>query len=205
MLNFVASVERGVSKMRSGEARALECPQCGAPIGAADRVCSYCKSEIYIKKTSDVDKNIINKYIKAYRKLIDDGHVESIESFMALGICHLKNKSFEKAVDSFEKAVDLLPNDGEPYFYTALSLMHGKRPYLQTFNKIKEIVRLLDAAIEIAPLGKYYYLLYLIQFDFYNKKKLNNHRNAEELKQQAYTCEIDDDEILEINQFVGIQ
>ena len=109
----------------------------------------------------------------------------------------------ENALASCEKAIGLLPDDGEAYYYAALASLKGKRPYLQTMSNIKKIVSLLDAAVSTEPMGKYYYLLYIIQCDFYDRKRLKNGRTAGELLEQAQMYELDDEDIDEVKQFAG--
>lgn len=184
------------------QAVAIECPQCGAPIQITERICSYCNSAVYVKKSADI-KSAVNKYIKAYQKLIQMNGGQSVEGYVALGICHLQNRMYDNALASCEKAIELLPDDGEAYYYAALALFKGKRPYLQTISNIKKIVSLLDVAASVAPMGKYYYLLYLIQCDFYDKKRLKNGRTAGELLEQAQMYELDDEDIDEVKQFAG--
>lgn len=186
------------------QATTIECPQCGAPIQVAERVCTYCNTAIYIRKSADVRNAVINKYIRAYQKLLQVNDGKSIEGYIALGICHLQNEIFDRAIDNFQKAIELLPEDGEAYYYAALARLKKKRPYVQTMTNIKAITSLLDTAIRTKPLGKYYYLLGLVQQDFFDKKRLRNGKSAEKLFAQAYSYEIDDEELDEIKQFTGM-
>lgn len=84
---------------------------------------------------------------------------------------------YDQAVNALEKAVSLLSEEGDSYFYLAVAKMKGKRPYLQTLSTIKSVVQCLETALSIEPCGRYYYLLYLIQKDFYEKKRLRNGKN----------------------------
>ena len=103
-----------------------------------------------------------------------------------------------------EKAVSLLSEEGDSYFYLAVAKMKGKRPYLQTLSTIKSVVQCLETALSIEPCGRYYYLLYLIQKDFYEKKRLRNGKKLEDLCQQALLQEVDDEEMLLCQTYCGL-
>lgn len=186
------------------QASVLECPQCGAAISITERSCSYCFADVYVKKTKSLESKAADKYIKAYKKLLQDNDNESVELYTALGICHLKKKNYKEANIALDKAINLLPEDGNPYYYKALALLQGKRPRLQTLGHIKNVVHNIEAAVDYEEIGKYYYLMYLIQIDFYDAKRLKNGKTATELNQQAIACEIDDEEILEIKAMIGL-
>ena len=185
----------------------LECPQCGGPVRMDERECSYCHSPILVKRVQDLDKKRpmeINKYIKAYQNFLKNHEGKSPEVFTAMGICHLKNGMYDQAVNALEKAVSLLSEEGDSYFYLAVAKMKGKRPYLQTLSTIKSVVQCLETALSIEPCGRYYYLLYLIQKDFYEKKRLRNGKKSEDLCQQALLQEVDDEVMLLCQTYCGL-
>jgi len=193
--------------MCSLAALSLECPQCGAPIERTESVCTYCHSPFFVKRIGDLQSksNIeVSKYLKAYQQYLKNEEGYNKEAFMALGLCHLNNRSFERAIESFNKVIDVYPDYADAYFYCALAQLKGKRPYLQTLSNVKNILQLLDTAIEYDSKGRYYYLLSFIQCDFYEKKRLRSGRNSEELKRMAFELEIDDVEIMEINEFCNL-
>lgn len=106
---------------------------------------------------------------------------------------------------SFEKAIEVDPENVNAYYYAALSLMNGKRPYLQTLPKIKKAVAMLEAAISIQDEGRLYYFLYLIQKDFFDKKHLRTKYKALELQNLSMENAVTDEEILELEENLAIK
>ena len=109
-----------------------------------------------------------------------------------------------EAVKHLEKAISLLPENGESHYYLALAMLQKKRPYLHTLNKIKKIVQYVESALTYETSGKYYYLLYLIQVDFYDKKHLRNGKNAAELLADATANELDDEDTIECKEYCNL-
>lgn len=189
------------------ETSILECPNCGGTITLTARVCDYCRSPIVIRRTQDIGRKNpteVNKYIQLYRTFLKEKTGENVETLNALGICLLKHGTYTEAAKYFEKAVSLVPDDGEPFYYLALAMLGKKRPYRHTLTEIKQIVQHLESALTYSYEGKYYYLLYLIQKDFYEKKRLRNGKNSEDLKADAVINEVDDADILECKEYCGL-
>lgn len=176
-------------------AETLECPNCGAGIDRQMRVCSYCQSPVFVRRRADVNgmkQGNLNKYVQFYKNYMQQFKGETAEVHTALGICLLEKGAYNEAIKHFEKAAEMMPDTGECFYYLALAKLQCKRPYLHTLPAIKQIVQYLDTALEYEEAGKYYYLLSLIQKDFYEKKRLRNNRNSEELMSLADSCEVDD-------------
>lgn len=174
---------------------ALECPNCGAGIDRQMRKCSYCHSPIFVRRRADINctKEIdLNRYVKFYKNYMQQFKGETAEVHTSLGICLLEKGAYNDAIKHFEKAIELMPDTGECFYYIALSKLKCKRPCLHTLPVIKQIVQYLDSALQYEESGKYYYLLYLIQADFYERKRLHNNRNSDELMSLAIACEVDD-------------
>lgn len=181
-----------------------ECPQCGAPAQLNSNVCSYCKSEFIIKSLSglrSLGKVGIDKYIASYKKAATV-EPNNTELNAAMGMCYLKLGVYDFAIKFFEKAmVDMIENS-EVYFYAAIAHFKGKRPFLALLPTIRKVEELVGAAISISPEGKYYFLLSIIQSDYYDKKKLNSKYTYQELLHIANKFVIANDEIEEIHQYV---
>lgn len=185
----------------------LECPNCGAPVALQERVCGHCHSPVIVRRIQEVGKKSpqeLNKYIQLYRNALKMTTGESVETLTALGICLLQKGSYAEALKHLEKAITLLPDDGESHYYLVLAMMQKKRPYMHTLTEIKRMVQYLDTALTYGTNGKYYYLLYLIQVDFYNKKHLRNGRDANELMASASANELDDQDVMECNEYCGM-
>lgn len=190
------------------EAISLECPNCGAKINPNVRVCDYCRMPFVMQRTRDVSgkkPDEINRYVKFYRDSLEKSTGKNIDTLLSLGICLLKRGTYGEAKKYFEQAISLVPDDGEPYYFLALSMMQKKRPYAHTLTEIKQIVQHLESALNYSVEGKYYYLLYLIQKDFYEKKHLRNGKNAEDLKADAIINEVDDEDVDECLEYCKLE
>ena len=189
------------------EARALQCPNCSGAIAIADRVCSYCRSPIVVHRTRDIGERnpaVVNRYVQMYRTFLQNTTSKNVETLVALGICLLKRETYGEAKKYFEQAISLIPDDGEPYYFLALSMLQKKRPFRHTLKEIKQIVQHLESALTYSAAGKYYYLLYLIQKDFYDKKRLRNGKNSADLEAEAIINEVDDADILECKEYCAL-
>lgn len=181
----------------------LECPQCGAPVQVNSNICNSCFSEYMISSMNDLDaldKMSINKYIKAYKEVSDDhGSAQ-----FSMGICYLKLGLYDFALKAFEKVIDMLPEDGEVYYYAALALFKGKRPFLAQLSIVKKAIAYLEAALQMEETGKYYYLLYVIQKDFYDMKKLRNQYQSTALLEQAKMHHVSQEEVSSIKTYTCV-
>lgn len=189
------------------EASVLKCPNCGGTINMTSRVCDYCRSPVVIRRTRDIggkNPDEVNKYVQLYRTFLKNKTGESVETLNALGICLLKRGTYDEAAKYFEKAISLVPDNGEPFYYLALAMLRKKRPFMHTLREIRQIVQHLESALTYSDEGKYYYLLYLIQKDFYDQKRLRNGKNAEDLKADAVINEVDDADIAECKEYCGL-
>lgn len=190
------------------EAEILECPNCGASIERQQKICSYCQSPVFVRRRGDINSvkaKDLNKYVQFYKNYIQQENGENAEVHTALGICLLEKNAYNEAIKHLEKAAELMPETGECFYYLALAKLQCKRPYLHTLPNIKQIVQYLETALEYEEAGRYYYLLYLIQIDFYDKKHLRNGKIASELKNLALSCEVDDQDIAECNVYCNLK
>lgn len=188
-------------------AETLECPNCGASIERQQKICSYCQSPVFVRRTGDISSvkaKDLNKYVQFYKNYMQQANGENAEVHTALGICLLEKNAYNEAIKHLEKAAELMPETGECFYYLALARLQCKRPYMQTLPVIKKVVEYLDTALEYEEMGKYYYLLYLIQKDFYEKKRLRNNRDSDELLELATENEVDDLDKSECEKYCGL-
>lgn len=189
------------------EASVLQCQNCGGAINMTSRVCEYCRTPVFIRRTRDIggkNPDEVNKYVRFYKDFLKNKTGENVETLNALGICLLKRGTYDEAAKYFEKAISLVPDNGEPFYYLALAMLRKKRPFMHTLREIRQIVQHLESALTYSDEGKYYYLLYLIQKDFYDQKRLRNGKNAEDLKADAVINEVDDADIAECKEYCGL-
>lgn len=185
-----------------------ECPNCGAPISIADKICGHCFSSVYMQRIQDsnsLSKADIAKHIAVYKQNIANGLGNDINTLISLGICHYKNGMYNLSLKAFEQAIDVAPENVSAYYYAALSLLNGKRPYMQTLGKIKKVIELLEAAMNIKNEGRIYYFLHLVQVDFFDKKHLRTNYNSAELKNLAMENLVAEEEINELKENLCIK
>lgn len=153
----------------------LECPQCGAPVKPESKICDRCYSEYIITSVSSLkkfDDSGIKKYLDGYKKNIGLG-CESAELYTAMGICHLKRKVYPHAINYFEKAIALLPDDGDAYYYAAVALLEGKKAFLTSRPIIDKIETYLENAISLEDKPEYFAFRAYIRYDYYQRKSFN--------------------------------
>ena len=153
----------------------LNCPGCGARVSTGQKECEWCHKPVVITTFNSVysmPAPEINKYANAYRK--------------ALGaMCYLKLKLYDKALQSFEAAIEDNFDDSETYFYAATCLLNGKKAFLAPREKIDKAIEYIDAANMIEPRGIYYYFLAYVKYDFFERKYLNTSPNYRDCLIQA--------------------
>ena len=91
-------------------------------------------------------------------------------------MCYLKLGLYDKALLAFEKAMENNFDNSETFFYAAICLLGGKKPFAQqkpTINKVEEYI---NAALMIEPKGVYYYFLAYVKKDYYERKFLKTNR-----------------------------
>jgi tetratricopeptide (TPR) repeat protein len=201
-------VGRGGRAMASLTAVVPECPQCGAPVKQGSKTCYKCYSDYIItsvssfKKLADVESGV-KKYLRAYEASIRSGG-ESAEIYTAMGTCQLQRGLHKHALNCFEKAIALLPEDGDAYYYAAVALLNGKRPFLSTLPVIKQAVAYIDLALELSDSGAHYYLKYLVHADYYEKKQLRCSPSSGDLLRLANEYGMNEVEAEDIKQLVGL-
>lgn len=183
-----------------------ECPQCGAPVSAQGTVCSYCRAEYMVRSTRSLgglEQSDVQKYITAYKNNVGT-HGDSPALHYSLGLCYLELGLYPFANKAFADAIALLPDTGEPYYYAAIAKFAGKRPFLASLSVIKEATEYLGIANMLGNEGKYYYLLGLIQEDFYEKKRLQSGESSAALYQQAQQQGVLAEEMQEVRALLGV-
>lgn len=81
--------------------------------------------------------------------------------------------SFEKAKMTFEAAIANGATAPAVYYYAAISLLEGKKPFVHQRATIDKIVKYVEIAINADPQAVYYYFLAYVKYDFYERKYFN--------------------------------
>lgn len=171
----------------------LRCKGCGAPIAVDDVMCSYCYRPIVVSTFNSVYSMPMEKVKKCSGLLQNElkKNPNDAEYNNSLAMCYLKLKLYDKAQSSFEKAIECDFDNSETYFYTAVALLKGKKPFLHTRDVIQKILEYLDAAIMIEEKGIYYYFMAYVKKDYFERKYLISRPKSNELlniaKQKGYS------------------
>ncbi len=173
----------------------LTCPGCGARISTNLQLCEWCHQPIIITSfESVIGLSILEakKYANIYRKGLEEDPEDNI-LIISIAMCYLKLKMYDKALNSFEKALENSFDNSEIYFLAAVCILKGKKANLAHREDINKIEEYINAANEIEPKGIYYYFWGYIKLDYYERKCLNTSPtyyecflNAEELGTTEY-------------------
>lgn len=190
------------------EVISLKCPNCNSGVDTSMKECPACDKPIIIRQASQtaaMPMPLVNKYLGAYRSL-GNQYPENKDINTAIGICFLKLKMYDKALDAFEKAMPDNFDNAEPFYLAAVSLLQGKKAFLAPRASIDKIEEYLNAAamIEMRPI--FYYFMAYVKKDYFERKYLNTNPSWQELLQQAeeyglQTCDVEEFHAL-INQTV---
>jgi tetratricopeptide (TPR) repeat protein len=126
----------------------------------------------------------VNKYTGFYRKALADNPDDQDLNY-SVAACYLKLKMYDKASEAFEAAMKDNFDNSEAFFYAAICLLQGKRPFLQTKPVIQRIEEYVNAALMIEPRGIYYYFLAYVSYDYYAQKGFRSSPSYMELLRSA--------------------
>lgn len=129
----------------------------------------------------------VSAYAKCYRSGLSEAPDDpSLNS--AIAMCYLKLGLWTQAELHFQKAIASNLDNSEIYFYWAISLLEGKRPFTQPLAIIRKAEECANAAILLEPRGSYYLLLAYLTSDYFERKFLNRPMSSTQLLQVARQC-----------------
>jgi tetratricopeptide (TPR) repeat protein len=112
------------------------------------------------------------------------------------GLRYLRQKLYDLAIPSFLKALELMPENADAYYYLALALIRGARPKTLLHNDAKQIEKYLSTAIRLGAKAKHYYLAAILNYDYYASNGLSiPEPNFEQLLRSAAVVRKEPDEI----------
>lgn len=85
----------------------------------------------------------------------------------------LCSHSYTQARLIFESAIANGATAPAVYYYAAISLLEGKKPFVHQRATIDKIVKYVEVAINADPQAAYYYFLAYVKYDFYERKYFN--------------------------------
>lgn len=185
----------------------LSCPGCGARVTTGQKECDFCHNPIIISTFNSVysmSLTDVNKYANGYRKALSE-HPENNELNCSIAMCYLKLKLYDKASKAFEKAIESNFDNSETYFYAAISLLNGKKAYLQQRNTINKIEEFINAALLLELKGIYYYFLAYIKYDFHNRKGFKTSPDYIEALNLAYDIGVSEYDVMQLFEILGVE
>lgn len=152
------------------EIKSFSCPSCGANIDINQKKCDYCGNSVYINK---FDKKYsfseLLKRVSSYNSVLSINPNDPDACF-SLGICKLQQGLYDEAINLFERNILFSAGDANTFFYYAIALLKGKKPFLVARNEIDKIEELLKNAIAIDEKGIYYYFHGYVRYDHHERK-----------------------------------
>ncbi|MDR0726010.1 MAG: hypothetical protein LBF59_08410 [Prevotellaceae bacterium] len=185
----------------------LACPGCGAHVSTEQKKCEYCGGPIIISTFDSVlsmPLPEVNKYAGAYRKALSEDP-DNRELNTSIAMCFLKLKLYDKAIPAFEKAIEDNFDNSETFFYTAVSLLRGKKAFVAQRSDIDKMLEYLNAAIMIEPKGIYHYMLAYIKYDYFHRKYLNISPNHIEEYDMAKEAGVSEEEIQQLFSILNVE
>ncbi|MBO4639062.1 MAG: tetratricopeptide repeat protein [Treponema sp.] len=165
----------------------LKCPGCGARVQIDQKECEWCHSPIIVSSMSDIFKmstaNVL-KYSKSYESDLKEnpGNAELNNS---LAMCYLNMGFYERALEKFNKAIEQDLNNPETYFYAAVCVLAGRKPFLTPRPEIDKIEKYINAALMIEENGLFRYFQAYIKYDYFKRKFFKTSPTWEECFAQA--------------------
>ena len=184
----------------------LNCPGCGGGVSTGQKQCNFCGRPVVITSFNDIQSFSpldLNKYANNYRKALAD-NPDNDALNMSVAMCYLKLKLYDKALPAFEKAIEDNFDNSETFFYTAASLLKGKKAFVAPRADINKIVEYLNAAIMIEPRGIYHYFLAYIKYDYFERKSLNITPNWEETFQTAIQAGLPQADVVQLFELLQV-
>ena len=172
------------------EVIALQCPNCGAGVDSSQKKCNSCRQPIMLssfRSAVEMPLPLVNKYMGTYRKALVE-HPDSVELNVSAGICYLRLKMYDKAVEAFEKSMpDNFDNPETPR------------------AAIDKALEYLNAATMIEMRPVFYYFMAYIKYDYFERKFLNTSPSYKEMLQTAVDYGLGEADIVELYTMLGVE
>ena len=165
----------------------LTCPGCGARLQIDQKKCEYCDAPVIISSMADIfseSAQNITKYSKSYENDVSQNPDSAILN-NSLAFCYLKLGFYDKALEKFDKAIELDLNNPETYLYAAVCVLAGRKPFLTPRQDIDRIEKYINAALMIEEKGLYRYFQAYIKYDYFKRKFFKTSPSWEECLEMA--------------------
>lgn len=182
------------------------CRNCGAAADIGQTKCKFCKQPVLISTFNSVysmPMPMVNQYAATYREALrNEPDAQDLNN--SIGMCFLKLKLFDKALNAFEKAVVDNFDNPETFFYAAICVLGGKKPFLLRRPEIDKIEEYINAALMIEPRGVFYYLLAYIKYDYFERKYFNTSPTYKEALNMANAAGVSPYDIEQLFSILGV-
>ena len=111
------------------------------------------------------------------------------------GIRFLNRKMYKQAISCFEEEIEKNISNPEAYFYAAVAMMEGKRPFLVNKAVINNIESYIESAIAYEERPIFYCLYAYLKYDYYAKKMLKTSPTYKELLLLAVSMNLSSKEV----------
>ena len=183
----------------------MNCPNCGASVTTQVKQCEYCMSDILIRSfrnLSSMPLPQVNKYMANYRTASAE-HPSHKDVNLSTGLCFLRLKKYDQALEYFEKAQADNFEDAAPFFYAAVCRLKGRKPFLCSRQEIDQMETDINAAISIEPSVEQYYFLSYIGRDYFERKYLNHEPSWKSLMEEAVNNGLSSADVEEFHTMTG--
>lgn len=183
----------------------IKCPNCGASITTQTKECEYCQQVVLVKTFKNLaalPTPQVNKYMASYRAAAAE-HPGNNDVNTSIGLCFLRLKKYDQAMEYFEKAQAENFEDATPFFYAAVSRLKGRKPFLCNRQEIDAMMTDIQAAMDIAPTAEQYYFMSYLKRDYFKRKFLNTSPSWEEYMQEAVDNGLSPADVEEFHAMVG--
>ena len=184
-----------------------QCPQCTAPAPPYAERCNYCGSYFRIRHLAQLDKandDALHFYIKEYRNAVA-ADSEDGQAYLSLGLCFLRLGLHKEALENFQRACNLIPDNPDLYYYTSIAMLGGRRPRLASLMDIKAIEKYLEAGLKIRP--KDAAILFLrgaIKEDYYKANGLRESPRSDHFYKKAKMSGLTEEQRTAILKQIGL-
>ncbi len=172
-----------------GSTYSAVCPGCGGSPKPGTNICEFCGKELFITTFNPLfNMNFpdVNKYMRSYSSGgFGETDEQKAKRLMALGLCQLKFKLYDKAAQSFEEVVNIAYDCAEAYYCAAVCVFKGNRPFLSNIKSVERAEQLLSAALSVSGKGIYYLFAAFIKKDFYERKFYKTSPSSRDYKAEA--------------------
>lgn len=144
----------------------------------------------------------VNKYMATYRAAAAE-HPDHNDINSSIGMCFLRLKKYDQAIEAFEKAQADNFEDATPFFYAAVARLKGRKPFLCSRTEIDAMETDINAALAIDPQPVHYYFLSYISRDYFKRKFLNHQPAWEDMMNEAVNNGLSPADIEEFHNMTG--